>query len=550
MYEQSGNDILAKQPHSTRAIFFAVVALLLVAAYFNLDIIYNSARWNYVVRAWPFLGEEGVFLGWTQRILNGEVRGKDYFSVYGPLMVFPLVLMQKIAGEFVSVGRWYAFILNLTAYILLAFIINRVIRSSLVAVLALFFMVIVYPWTIYSANMSPLRVILGILPLVSLLRFRATGKGMWVVSAGALCGASLLFSQEVGASALFASLAMIFFSYFEEKNFPALARRTILLVSGCVVPIIPFMVYFMIKGALPEIVDSLLVYPRLALLGYAGLVFPSLADAVKSFTSPLVFDNYWIITVYIFAAIPLLIRFFSRRTDTKTAAITFLLFFGVVLYRAALGRSSSERALFVAPPAFLLLFMAFDHSVYQFRQRPRKYQMLMVLVTGVIIAVVAAMSSTRIIINDFGRLFVEKNRFDGNENIPVAGLERDDVYHHPDTARDIRLIAGFFRTHPTPGGYVYFFPQEPAYYFIFDKRNPTRYPTAFLAATHDMRRELVADLEEKKPLYVVYSISTWRIDGIPEQVYAPEIFDYIVSAYDVVEDHGSIMFLRRKKGST
>jgi hypothetical protein len=548
IYGKMGDDMPVSHPQPMRPLLLAVAALLMVAACFDLNQFYNINKWNPVTGAWPFLGEEGVFLEWTQRILSGEVRGKDFFTVYGPLMVYPLVLMQKVAGPLVTIGRWYAFFLNLAAYVLLAFIINRVIRSSFVAIIGLLFLVVVYPWMIYSANMSPLRAVLGIVPLVPLLRFCATGNGIWLTLAGVAGGVSFLFSQEVGACSLVASCALIALGFFEGCTLPTLARRSALLLAGFVAMLLPFMVYFMTKATLPEIVDSMFAYPRFAMLGYAGLIFPSIADAIVSYNAPLVFDNYWIIALYVFIAILLVLRLCTGHIDAKTAAMMFLLVFGTLLFRSALGRSSIGRAYFVAPPAFLLLFMALDHSVLRFRKNRIFLRACMVMVTVVIISAVSAkMTFPQQNISNLSALFLAKNRFAKNADTEMVGVERDDVFHHPETAKEIRLIADFFKTHPTPNGYVYFFPQEAAYYFIFNKKNPTRYPTSYLAITHDMRREVLEDLEERKPLYVVYSKSTWRVDGIPEYVQVPEIVDYLKANYDVLLDYEPIVFLQRKQ---
>ncbi len=543
---EAGNNDLP-QSHPWRPLFFSLAALMLVLSCFDLNLFYDG-KWNPVVGSWPFLGEEGVFLEWTQRILNGEVMGKDFLCVYGPLMVYPLVLLQEIAGPLVSLGRWYAFALNLTAYILLAFIISRTIRSTFVALPALLLMVLFYPWMTHSANMSPLRVVLGMVPLLSLLRFRETGKEVWIAAAGACCGVSFLFSQEVGVCALLASLAFAGFSCIRECGIAMVVRRFAVLLAGWAALLLPAIVYFTAKGALPHFIEGLTVYPRNAMLGYAGLVFPSIADAVKSLHVPLVFDNYWIIGTYVLASIVLLIRIILGCTDTRTAVLVFILIFGSLHFRSALGRSSCYEAFVVAPSAFMLLFMALDYCVCRLNGNRNIIRIFMVmLMLAVISAVAAGMSHTRSNLVSFGNMLLEKNRFTRIIQSQLIGVERDDVRHHPGTALEIQSIADFFRSHPTPDNYVYFFPQEPAYYFIFNKKNPTRYATSYLAATSEMRRELVADLEKRKPLYAVYSRSTWRIDGIPSYVQVPEVYGYLEANYEVLLDYGAVVFLKRKQ---
>ena len=88
-------------------------------------------------------------------------------------------------------------------------------------------------------------------------------------------------------------------------------------------------------------------------------------------------------------------------------------------------------------------------------------------------------------------------------------------------------INTFLQAHTRAGDYVYFFPNEAAYYFLFNRNNPTRYPLAYQAITYEQRREVVAELAAKRPEYVVFSRSTWRVDNIPETVQVPEIIDYI-----------------------
>ena len=96
-----------------------------------------------------------------------------------------------------------------------------------------------------------------------------------------------------------------------------------------------------------------------------------------------------------------------------------------------------------------------------------------------------------------------------------------------------------------PGDYVYFFPNEAIYYFLFNRNNPTRYASAYLAVTADHRRELVADLELNRPRYVIYSLKTWRMDDIGETIQVPEVVNYLRRAYRPVVNLGDVVVLER-----
>jgi nickel-dependent lactate racemase len=106
-------------------------------------------------------------------------------------------------------------------------------------------------------------------------------------------------------------------------------------------------------------------------------------------------------------------------------------------------------------------------------------------------------------------------------------------------------ISSFIQANTIPHEYVYFFPNEAAYYFFFDRHNPTRYAAVYHAITREHRLELVADLEKKKPRFVVYSMTTARIDGISENIQAPEVVEYLHKEYNLYLDLKDIRILKR-----
>jgi hypothetical protein len=113
----------------------------------------------------------------------------------------------------------------------------------------------------------------------------------------------------------------------------------------------------------------------------------------------------------------------------------------------------------------------------------------------------------------------------------ISDLKRGDVLFDHSTAETLRKIYNFLETNTTPGEYTYFFPNEAAYYFLFNRNNPTRYFGAYQAVTRKQRCELVLDLEKNRPRYVIYSLDTWRIDNILEDRQVPEVFEYLRKEY-------------------
>ncbi len=130
--------------------------------------------------------------------------------------------------------------------------------------------------------------------------------------------------------------------------------------------------------------------------------------------------------------------------------------------------------------------------------------------------------------------------------VSLRKIDRGGVFYDPATAKDMVQIKDFLDTYAQDERFIYFFPNEAAYYFIFNKQNPTRYAYAYHAATSAQRLELVSDLEKKKPRFIVYSLNTWRVDGIPETIQVPEVVDYIGQKYDTFYDLGGVIIFQRK----
>jgi len=79
-----------------------IIPILIIGGFclfwtFDINYFYLPA-WNPYVKAWVFLGEEGENLAWAQSILSGGVYGKDFFCLYGPMLIYPLTWLMKVVN--------------------------------------------------------------------------------------------------------------------------------------------------------------------------------------------------------------------------------------------------------------------------------------------------------------------------------------------------------------------------------------------------------------------------------------------------------------------
>ncbi|HWR59497.1 MAG TPA: hypothetical protein VN328_11480, partial [Thermodesulfovibrionales bacterium] len=295
--------------------------------------------------------------------------------------------------------------------------------------------------------------------------------------------------------------------------------------------------------------ESIYGYPRLLVLGYGGLPFPAFKDFLAD-PAGKYFLAYWPILFYAFASVYLLTLFMLREINRDGILKISLLVFGILLFRIALGRSTVENTYRVLPPAILLLFLFLEASVPMFSQRH------FLKVGNLIMSFILILSTSVLFINTdmiketiasaWQDVIGVKYKFSlvarGNE---IPSLKRGGIFYEPSTALSIMNIDSFLKANTGPGEYVYFFPNEAAYYFLFDRTNPTRYAISYFAITREQRRELVEDLEKKKPEYIVYSIGTWRVDDIREEIQVPEVLRYIQLKYVPHVNMGDVLILKR-----
>lgn len=536
------------------AALFVVVAVGLVLT-FNINMFYRPG-FNSHVGAWILLGEQGELLEWAARTLQGQVFGRDYFCLYGPMLIYPLAAALKIFGTNVVVARVYSYALNLVGYAIGIFFLHRTLRSRTAFVISSFIFLLAFNMLYsFTANTTILRTALGILPLLLWHLHRSRPGSLLGITAGVVAGQSLLFSQEIGLCSIATLGCWIGIEAAVKRDWPGVLREGSLLLASVCISIAPFCAYLAANGALGAAIDSLYGFPRLATLGFGSLPFPSFRDFVlHPLTGGAIF-HYWVIGVYVVSLLTLLPRVWLHATDRRLPLELALTVFGLVLFRIALGRSGEVNVFRSALPAFLLCFLHLERAgLAMLGDGPRvlrlggaAHAMAWVLSLGLLFANSPYLESRLVAqLNDLVHAPGKLHRVRSGESLPT--VERAGVFVDEATGRSVREIQGFLSANTSPGDYVYFFPNEAIYYFLFDRRNPTRYAISYFAISRQQRLELVRELEEKKPRYVVFSPKTWRVDDIPESIQVPEVVAYLRQKYRPIRSTPDVVFLERVGG--
>lgn len=515
----------------------------------------QSPGWNEYVRAWPYLGEEGATLAWVQSLSTGGVFGRDFFSLYGPMFVYPLLWLMDLAQDSSAMmERYYKFGLQMAAFALLAVLLLRTMRTRILALALFAGIVLVYPpLASHSANTSILRAALALFSLGATALWLDEGKRRWLWIAGLTLGQSFLFSQEAAICAFAAASAMLWFhAWGQHESWPRLLRAPLALWGITLLSMAPMLGYLISHSAGPALLDSLIGYPRLVLLGFGAQPFPSLREWLPAAPRAHAL-HYTVIAIYSVALIRVARAWLDGERSTQLLWTIGLTIFGILLFRQALGRSEPGQTIKVMLPAILLTGAWIDAAWTGWRQGGTSTPALATITVPCLIALLVGIGADPLVRNNIqlsqwmGLQTGDKFGAPRRENLPAGATIHPRVGFLLDTQtlNTVYEIEGFLNRFTRKGEPVYFFPNEAAYYHLFERPNPTRYAISYFAASFERQRELIADLERNRPRFVVYSKWTWRVDDIPENVQVPLVVNYLMGNYHPVASMDNVEILAR-----
>jgi len=524
-----------------------VIFLVSLLATFNINNFYSPVGGS------AFLREEGEYLAWAQILLDGGEYARDFFCLYGPLVLYPLAWIMKLSGTTLVVGRCYTYGLTLICSVIIMVFLYRLIRNRAIFLLSSLLMIVLFiEGTGLRTNATMLRVFLGLVPLLILYRYLGSVRKLPIIATGVALGISLLFSQEVGICALIATGAFFCLEMYTTGEYKQLLRQGGLVAVGCSMVVLPVLGCFYQVDALGSFFDSLYGYPKLNMLGYGSLPFPTLSQFLSAPLASGAYFPYWIIGSYLFIAIYLLVLIFLGMGNRDIQFRITLLVFGMLLFRAALGRSDESHFYFALPPALLLAFLLLDDIL---SNRPVSLLRSLhtgrrLLVSALLVSLVLLIWNSRALREQTTYLFTElgnvTSKFTVRESgVTLPAIRRGGVYFDPVMAENLVRIGNALEKYTKEGEHVLFFPNEAAYYFLFNRRVPTRYVHADFAITTAQRLEMLKELEQRRPVYVVYSLNNKMPDNIPEHIQVPEVLSYLRQKYTPIEDLGGILILRR-----
>ncbi|MEE2829422.1 MAG: hypothetical protein VX498_09550 [Myxococcota bacterium] len=502
------------------------------------------------------VGEEGVYLGAVQAIRNGRTLYADLDFPYGPLLIEPLSWWMHLFGNSIVSARAYVLLLTVLGLAAAAWCLRLYIgpaRGAWWGLAAALSLALTAPLFLPTLNSVLLRTVLPFLPAALVLggsrrlRYRETEEStepfdpVWrcaFVAAGVCTGFALFFSFDSGAAAL---AGLVVATALAGSPLQAMVRSGLGLATVTLLVVLPML----LSGSFVAFTDQLVRMLHLPAIGYQALPYPDLfglfvdgAGQAGSHPPENTATALWSILppVLVWASLGIGLR--APRAGgrpTRNATLLVVALISALLFRAALGRSDLYHLWFYGSvPVVLLSLLLLERAWDLVRQELRP--VLVFLALAGLVGMLAAAPEAEV-------------RFPDEEEVRLAGhsqiadpleprelrLDRTGrMLLLPRLATQLEAIVARAEEFPEDDD-IYFYPSEAAYYFLTDRPVPLRYLWAYDAATPEMQKLAIEDLEQSQPRWLFRSTDTFAIDHIPQTHLVPRIDSYLKEHYRLVE---------------
>jgi hypothetical protein len=300
-------------------------------------------------------------------------------------------------------------------------------------------------------------------------------------------------------------LSLNFFS--DSKIFSGTRiKENLFLVAGLVLVLGSIGGYLLATGALPGFLEQTSFYARAFSLGYFNTaidrsvthsyfhfdVFDEYLDSVALFWegTKLIFIGFLIYGFYRFVT--------GQKTTLETNQALITAFFGLILTRAALGRSDWYHLLFVLGVAFVLL-------IYAIAKLYETQKILAVALSLFLVLVVVRPSVNNAFLNaqlfkyqSYGKVFGDyKAYYFERGSGALIGMEID-TQPMFDLVEYVQLNSG-------KQDKIFVFPWNPEIYFYADRMGATQFDTPYAFFSDDYQSRMIEQLGSNRPKFIIYN---------------------------------------------
>jgi hypothetical protein len=511
--------------------------------------------------------DEGYLLDSVERILDGQVIYRDFHHTYAPGSFYLVAALFRMFGQSIMVERWVFVVLEALKCGLAFLIVRTVTRSRLAYLAPVLVALAPGPWhkVFFPA--------FGFLALYAVLA-TIERRPRWFLAAGGGIGISAIFRQDVAVFALVGCLLAIGIEEVRRrKGLPSVLAKIAWLGLGLALAVGPVSIWFYRQGALGAMLHKLTVDGVLDnmtnRIPYPGLGAATGVDwRYALYVLPVKLFFYLPFVVYGLSLV-LVVRALAARvwTDRHTA-LSVILVASAMAFNQSTFRSDIGHLLQTMQFVFLLVPpLLASGLVWPSRRLAPAGRGLVALRWGAVVLPMIALVWVTLVLTFATRgplaarfqregIGVGDTEYIGSMVVRAGNttnleLARAPIYVTPGEARFFMEIKGFLDANTSPGEYVLAVPQLQTLYFLFDRRNPTRYAHYRRSLSPAEEARYIDDIKSHGTAYILltepFEVARFGETSQSFSEYARPVRDWILANYVLVERIGGVKILRKRQ---
>lgn len=297
--------------------------------------------------------DEGIIVYGANRILNGDIPYKDFWTLYAPGIFYTIAAIFKIFGTSIKSERLFSItILSLT--ICAAYFFIRKLYSKIPAFFTSALLIICLRFYIVFNRPAQIALLFFVLCCISFFNFLTSNQKIWLFICGILSGIITIFRQDFGFFCFISLFIAIFFhrlNYYlnipkDKKSILAIFNAEMSVCLGILLIIFPFMAYLIFNSALIDFIKDAVIFPLSTYPKVRDLPFPRLQLDNLIFYFP----------ILVFSLTGFSIHLYFKNKDNRLWGIFFLLLFSLGIFFYSSLRADIEHFI---PTLFLTIVLVF-----------------------------------------------------------------------------------------------------------------------------------------------------------------------------------------------
>jgi len=246
---------------------------------------------------------------------------------------------------------------------------------------------------------------------------------------------------------------------------------------------------------------------------------------------------YFPILVYLTTLTFLLFRAIANRWRIEDWKLLLILLAGIIYFRTALGRSDWHHVIYSSSYFWLICFFFFEgvwlaYRLHRTSEIASKAEMKGKPVKADLYKPLEKAETMLVHFVKYGTIpqgYVEVR-------LKRAGR----ILAPANQAAQIEQVVKYLQENTAPSEPIFDFANQGVYYFLANRPNPTRFPQIYYALPEPLQKEVIADLEETKPKYVIFGV--WNSNRLPL------VTAYLQSHYTEDIQLGNVAIWKRREG--